>query len=565
MLLPFLAFVACSGSDGPGAPTKPMPSGGASQSGGSSGKGGAGGAESSGGSSGGGQSGSAGMPAASGGKSTGDAGRGSGASGGDGATGGVGGSTGGVGSAGAGTGGSAQDGGASGMGGASGAGGAGGVGGAGNAGAAGNAGMAGTGGTGTPDICSFELEDELSPAMATVGIVNWSTDLEGLTEARIEFTLDDPAADEINRGSGGAIDIAGETHRALLLGLKASRSYTYRIIAKSGGTACISPDRTITTGALATTPPITHTLTRAPGDTAALSPGYIVTCHYSSPSVFILDTDGDLVWRAEAPDDCSRARMDWEGEQMWLLDANPTWGSVGEVRRISMDGTDVLLNVPGLEDAHHDLAVRPGGIVATVVWTASTGASDLVERAPDGTLSTIATSAEMFGSRSTYHANSLAYYEADDTYTVGDLEMTGFTKVTRAGEPLWDFRAACSDTDPLCAEGDLIGNHGHHLVDGRFLFFKARETPSRVFEYTFTETPSSISATLLWTYDPGDAGSFILGDVQRLPNGNTLITYSGDREFRELSPEGDLLQSIVSNVHLGYADYRETLYGPPLR
>jgi len=469
-------------------------------------------------------------------------------------------------SGGSGTAGAAGD---AGIGGAAGAAGAMAMGGAagasGSTGQAGDAaGSAGTAGTGT---CPFEIEGTLSPAIPTVGVVNWSTSLAALSAARIEFSLDDPADDEINRGSGGAIDITGETHRALLLGLKPERSYTYRIIAESSSTVCISADRSLTTGA---GPALEHTVTRTAGSVAAPAPGFIVTTDYSS-TAYIIDSDGDVVWSwRTGPTSMSRARMDWEGENMWMLQVAGTQGSPGDVRRVSMDGTEVVEEFAGLEDAHHDLAVLPGGVIATLLWTdEASAASDLVERAADGTITTVARLDEdFFLRRSSYHANSIAYHAGDDTLTVGDLDAAGFVKVTRTGELLWQVLAGCpSMPTTKCAAGDTLGNHGHHLLDdGTFLFFKARMTPSIVREYQLTETTTSLTATETWSYDPGGSlGTVTLGDVQRLPNGNTLIVYSNPGEMRELSPAGDVVQTIVVERSFGYADFRETLYGPPLR
>jgi hypothetical protein len=82
----------------------------------------------------------------------------------------------------------------------------------------------------------------------------------------------------------------------------------------------------------------------------------------------------------------------------------------------------------------------------------------------------------------------------------------------------------------------------------------------------------SVSATRIWSYDPGNnLGSVILGDVQRLPNGDTLIDYSLATEMREISPAGEVVQTIQafsqtgSKRQFGYADFRQSLYGPPLR
>ncbi len=291
--------------------------------------------------------------------------------------------------------------------------------------------------------------------------------------------------------------------------------------------------------------------------------GFVVTSDYGAMAAYIFDADGDVVWFADAPAACSRARMDWEGQNMWMLAVNGNQGGVGKVRRTSLDGTDVLEDVAGLQDAHHDLTVLPGGIVATVLWSGeTTSASTLVERSPDGTIKTVGRVAEnVFGTRTTYHANSVAYHVLDDTYTVGDLASASFVKLTRAGTLLWRFTS-----------NSLLGNHGHHLLDGGILVFKARMMPSLVYEYSLTEGPGTVSSSLIWSYTPtNDLGTTVLGDVQRLPNGNTLITYSEAGEMREISAAGELVRSFQvwgstgTRRRFGYADFREILYGPPLR
>src|SRR5690606_8094476 len=96
-----------------------------------------------------------------------------------------------------------------------------------------------------PDHCTFEVSGALSPEIATVGIVEWSVDLPALTDARVEFSLDDPKTGEINVGGGGRIAVDGR--RALLLGLKPGRNYTYRIVATNGATECTSPKHQLVT------------------------------------------------------------------------------------------------------------------------------------------------------------------------------------------------------------------------------------------------------------------------------------------------------------------------------
>jgi hypothetical protein len=427
----------------------------------------------------------------------------------------------------------------------------------------------GTAGTsaGTPAICSFQIDATLSPAISTVGIVNWSTDLAGLTDARIEFTLNDPAANVINRGGGGKIDVSGTTHRALMLGLKAGRTYTYRIIATgSGGKVCTSADRT-----LATCGPAKTTVTRTVANAAAAAPGFIIV----TPGVqdfgmtrprapllaYIIDADGDVVWWTDASSQTSRAIMDWDGTSMWMV----TPGG-GNLRRVGMDGMGAE-NVAGLTACHHDIAPLPGGTMALLVNTAGMqGASDLIERAPDGTLKTIVRlDSKIYQSTSSFHANSIRYHAADDSYTVGDRDARLIVKLSRQGKLLWQLGGECTSAPaPKCANNVPAGStHGQQqLANGNLLVFK-NGTPAQIAEYALVEGATSLTATTAWSYQATGADSELLGDVQRLPSGNTLITFSTDGEIREVTASGAVVQTINAN-YFGYANYRESLYGPPL-
>jgi hypothetical protein len=434
-------------------------------------------------------------------------------------------------------------------------------------GEAGAAGSGGAGGTspGTPEICTFELDATLSPAIPTVGIVNWSTDLADLDEASVEFTLHDPAPEELNRGSGGKLDITGTTHRALLLGLKAERTYRYRLLATAGDTTCISPDQWLTTG------PATGALEVAQNslNPAARAPGFIVTTGYLVDQAVIIDADGDVVWWTETPGQPSRALMDWEGENMWFLDANPTPPNAGHTRRIGMDGSGATEDLAELAGAHHDLTALPGGAVATLRWAGEGPAvSDLVVRSPDGTVETVVRLDEAvwtIGSLSNFHTNSVLYHPTDDTFTVGDLYSAALIKLTREGELLWQLDADCTDSRaPKCATAEIGGNHGHQVLEnGNLLVFKASYQNSPAEEYALTEGTDSLTATLVWSYET-DAGSEVLGDVQRLPNGNTLLVYSNAGLIHEISPTNELVRTLEART-FGYASFRETLYGPPIK
>lgn len=455
------------------------------------------------------------------------------------------------------------------------------------AGATGAAGST-TKGTGTPDICTFQIDAAPSSTIPTVGVVDWTTDLAGLSEASIEFTLDDPAPNTINTGSGGEIDVNGTTHRALLLGLKAAHTYTYRIVAKSAAATCTSADQTFTAGDATNAPTVKRTVMNA----AAQAHGFIVTSggyrHGGGwLDAYVIDADGDVVWWAPSPSDCSRATMDWQGQSMWMVDTNPSSVPDGSVRRVGMDGTSAE-DIDGLSYAHHDLTVLPDGTVAFLVWGGmGDSTSDLVERASDGTLKTVAhLDTSVFGpspNPSGFHANSLRYHPSDDTYTVSDLYAAAYVKLTRDGQLLWELASDCSGSRaPKCAVATVGGNHGHQLLDdGHFLYFSANIGASPVFEFALSEDATSLIADQTWSYEEPSLGSDVLGDVQRLPNGDTLVDYCHHGEIHEVSPAGDVVQILKASAPpdeiptgnypppdsiyfaFGYLNFRETLYGAP--
>lgn len=419
----------------------------------------------------------------------------------------------------------------------------------------------------TGDICSFAIEGALSEEIPTVGVIAWSTDLEGVTAARIEFSLDDPQTDERNVGGGGSISADGTS--ALMLGLKPERSYTYRIVATSGEATCVSSDHALVTHADPRSPTVTRTLGAA---AASRANGFIVHCDSrGGHEAFIIDMDGDVVWRVDSPPSCSRALMDWDGETMWMMELGVGGSTSSDVRRVRMDGREEE-QITGIGGAHHDFAVLPGGTTAWLVSTDQPGdVSDLVERSPDGTLRTVARldGNTYLAAFDVFHANAIRYYVEDDSYTVSDLYVPAIIKLNRQGEVQWQLGECREGSSPQCASADVAGTHGHQVLDnGNILFISSRNgsgasmsAPSPVYEYSFSQEEGQLTATLVWSHAT-EPGTWVLGDVQRLPNGNTLVTYSTEGFIHEVSPTGEIVQSLSADG-LGYAHFRETLYGSP--
>jgi hypothetical protein len=436
------------------------------------------------------------------------------------------------------------------------------------------------GGGGDGGSCSFSIiTDAISPKMATVGIVEWSTTMSNLASASIVYTLDGAAPSVLNNGGTAPVDLTKSSHRTLLLGLKPSSDYTFHIEATAAnGAACKSPDYGLpTTGVL---PPDAPVISRTVSDAAAQAKGFIVTSSgvtYGNYAI-IIDADGVVVWYAESPIQCTRARMDYEGVNMWMVAANED-NSTGEMRFVSMDGQTTMTNISGLADAHHDFAVLPGKIAA-MVWTTTDidAESDLVEMSSDGSGAAAAVfkiGANLYVGGSSaaeatnaYHCNSILYHAADDSFTIGDRDPNLYVKASHAGAVEWQLGGSCTNAPAgasHCVPESWQVNHGHHLLDdGTMLVFNnnTNGSPSDALEFKLS-TAGTMSATSVEAFTSGSLTSNVLGDVQRLPNGNTLITYSTDGVILEVDPSWAMVQTLTGSY--GYADWRETLYGPPAR
>ncbi len=407
----------------------------------------------------------------------------------------------------------------------------------------------------------------MSAQIPTVGVVEWSLAGEPPASAKIVYTLNNADPSLLNLGGEAPVSLSTANYRTLLLGLKQSQSYTFHIEAVRGGATCVSPDYALpTTGSLTNAPNVTVNVAQA----AQREPGFIVTSSgtFVPDSAFIIDADGEIVWFFPGPLNTGRAQMDYEGNNMWMITLNPI-NEMGEMRYVSMDGEQSYLNVPGFESAHHDLTVMPGGKVAALVWSSSDNdpPSDLVIRTPDGQVTTAFTIGSNLYQSATFHANAIHYILSDDSFTISDRNPNLIVKVSAAGVPQWQLGGVCTGapTGNHCSPQTWQVNHGHQLLDdGTFLLFNNTDTygVAHVLEFQLDDTASALSATPIQDYT-GTAASATLGDVQRLPNGNTLVTYSNAGTIVELDPSWNEVQTFT--VRVGYSSWRPTLYGPPLR
>lgn len=422
-------------------------------------------------------------------------------------------------------------------------------------------GTTGTAGSAGASGCTITAASSLSTAISTVGIVTFTTNLAGITGAQIRFGLASTGPTMT-----APVDLAEPGYRTLLLGMKTSRAYVFRIVLTSGAGTCTSQDYPITTGVLPS--PISRLATTIV-DPAAHAPGFIIVGNGAN-HVYIVDAaDGEPVWGTYVRANPSRAHMSWDGRDMYTVSQNASVNvTTGNLIKMSMDGAIVEDRLSGIATAaHHDFAVIPGGVAALQWLRAGDTANAVVERATDGTLTTVvADLAAVYqgNSVSGFHPNSIHYHPWDDSYTIGDAFPKLYVKITRKGELVWQFGGSAPKDPTKHFQVAWSGeNHGHHLLaDGTFLFFNNLSTAR-----AFRLDTASMTATSVLTYMGSSAGASTgaLGDVQRLRNGNILVTFSNGGAIHEIDSSGKLVATFRTEAQggFGYAEFRESLYGPP--
>ncbi len=402
--------------------------------------------------------------------------------------------------------------------------------------------------------CNITVQKSISEKIASVGIVQFTTDLAKVDSATIQFGLD------TNYGLTAPVDLTEPNYRTLLLGMKTSHTYHFRVVAVSDGKTCMSADDTIDTGpgpnGLAKPTVVTNTTPDK------LYGGYMVTARWGMNNggpAMILDADGDLVWWYAVEDDVIRARFSYDGKRMWIRNTSETDGG-GWVRRVTLDGlTEEKFD---LTHTTHDLAVLPDGDLG-LISHASNGCWEVVEFNPSTQdLRTVFNLADAHGS-TMCQVNYLAYFQGDDSFFVSDYDQSTVVKISRQGELKW----VLNGTKSTISGTKWTAQHGIHALgpDHLIVFSNKGESgqaDSIVYELTVDETAKT--ATTLLRYDGGIATGFG-GDVQRLDNGNLLITYSSSGVVQELGPDNTLLQSFTFPIGgtLSYMEKRRSLYDSP--
>jgi len=389
-----------------------------------------------------------------------------------------------------------------------------------------------------------------STAPTTVGIVTWSTTATGITSAHIDFGLD------TTYGMTAPVDLTAMNYRTLLLGMKPAKTYHFRIVASNGTNTYMSDDQTVTTGAKLSAAVISSFSVKS---AAGVPKGFFITSFWNGSNSripFIFDSDGDVVWwytaaSGESTDGISHARLSADSQSIWLINESL---SGAPLRRVTIDG--LMTQTYSNTKASHDICAVTGDTMAYLDYGES-DCNSIFEINNAGTTKEVFEATNMTSTgtgMNNCHGNAVRYSKKEDEYTYSDWQKE-LAVVSRAGVLQWKLSQKVSGG--VSAWGSA--QHGHQLLDNSIILFAnngAGSNKSQAIEY-------GLDGHLIKKFTSnGSATNF--GDVQRLANGNTIITYSTSSLLQMVDANDAVVLEVKRSGPFGYVEFRDSLYGPPL-
>jgi len=427
---------------------------------------------------------------------------------------------------------------------------------------------AGAGDAALPDPMISALVAAESPNSVLVYRVSFATDLETTGTVEVRPTGGDPWM------------VPGETalgtdHEILVLGLRAETEYAFRVVAttEDGRSATADTDPVTTAALPADLPPLDVEVL----DADAVAEGYVLFgARRWTPSqdaewgyLLALDESGDVVWYLDVGRPSGDLRMLDNGNLVYQA------GNVS-MTEITMDGETVWTREApdvGIDSFHHEaFPTAEGNFVVlsselrsiggypgdatydvvgdTVAVLSGDGSTLVAEHSLLDVLDPLRTRAgfdnpywnshyadESSGTKDWSHGNAVIEDPADGNFILSLRHQDWLVKIdSSTGDVIW--RLGEDGDFTMSGEGEwTYHQHAPEIQDdGNLLVYdngNARtslasdEAPfTRAVEYDVDET--GMTVTQVWEYR-GESAYFspFVGDVDRLPNGNVLITDGG--------------------------------------
>lgn len=417
----------------------------------------------------------------------------------------------------------------------------------------------------------FAITAVVSEQVRTVVTVSWET--EEATTGHVEF------GEGVDYGRITPTTTSGTSHSVNLLGLWADTEFHFRVVTTGAdGTQWQSEDQAVTTGSLPPEIPTMNFTGEPTWEGFIFAPiqgiNYLAAAIDSQGRVVwykVLDSDTHHIMRAQMLDDGSAVAICMAGQDSQGNKED------GYVLLVSMDGlTEQEVDTPFID---HDMALKPDGTIVGIVLQDRKGfnqvADSIQEITHTGEMTEIFTAwdhmdllspTQLEGGNWT-HANALDYYPDEDAYYMAMKQLHTMVKVDRStGELDWAIGGEgnmfewAEGTEPL-----TMHHQFHAYADNRLVVFENGD-PSRGYSMAreFELDTVNMTATEVWSYvrEPS-VYVFAKGDVERLSNGNTLVTWSSSGEIQEVTPDNEVVWQV--NTDLGSAitfiDRVESLYG----
>lgn len=286
-------------------------------------------------------------------------------------------------------------------------------------------------------------------------------------------------------------------------------------------------------------------------------------------------------WRPPSDPDLRifRAHLSLDGDRVLYAEHNRehtpdrSW-----LYEVDLKGEEVL-RTTRVPEAHHDFAELPGDQVSWISWQylentwfptlPADVVTDVVRTAPLGTQEEtddrlfslyddtrlepwwtclhMSPTDQIPGYAEWSHANSLMFEPESDRLFLYARYWDSLVAIDRhSGELDWMMGGPANAFE--VAEGSALPSHAHMSEvwgDGMLVFDNNNhgDKASRVVEYTWNERLRTVQET--WSYEDGTFVGY-LGDAQRLPGGNVLITWSTEGRLTEVTPSGDVVWEAVT-------------------
>lgn len=423
--------------------------------------------------------------------------------------------------------------------------------------------------TAPPDELTVDGLEVSVATISTVLEVRWRTDAPTRSDVTATFGDETITVSETE---------ATEEHHAVLVGVPPQTEVTVRVTAD--GTDA-SAEAVATTGALPAWVPDFAYEAREP---ESAEPGIrlIPVILATGGGLVGVDVQGRVVWSYPPSDTLVevpfRVWRSLDGEAILFNSNAPSADSDAPVYRIPLTGDDV--SVTKLRGAHTDFVeYTPGGYLSLGWDIRDVGdgrmvlGDTIVERAPDGTERVVWSAWDDFEPdlSMTYgnlypadptvedwtHINGIAYDPATDEVLVTTTWNSAVIAVERtSGEIAWWFNdfggTYASEDEP----GRIDFPHSVQPIDGGVLVFSRGNfnSPgacSAAVDVALDDGARTAAET--WRYESEDCLLItFLGGAERLPGGNTLITWTTAGRLDEVTPGGGLAWRVGTPIGAGF-------------